>query len=172
MYDRPSLFARRLRLALPLLLLLVSTGCGVSFSESFDGTELFKSVRLAGELKTGSELTLTLNVNQGYPVPVQVACYYEDGSKLSDDQLKLAFQERATYIGGKELPAAVDHKPGDDVVREDLVFKFTIDEPGEYFLACLTPAAPENGLGRLFEIENADGSPRATPTPGTRARID
>jgi hypothetical protein len=170
MYDRRSLFLRRLRLALPLLLLVVSTGCGVTFSESFEGTELFKSIRLTGDLKVGSELTLTLNVNQGYPVPVQVGCYYEAGSRLTDDQLKLAFQERATFIGGEELPAALDHKPGDDVVREDLVFKFTIDEAGEYFLACLTPAAPENGLGHLFEIVNADGSPAATPTPGPSAR--
>lgn len=172
MYDRLSLFARRLRLALPLLLLVLSAGCGVAFSDDFDGTELFKSIRLTGELRAGSELTLTLNVNQAYPVPVQVSCYYEDGDKLTDDQLKLAFQERATYIGGVELPAAAGHKPGDDVVREDFVFKFSIAEPGEYFLACLTPAAPENGLGRLFEIEDGDGDPEATPTPGSRARID
>jgi hypothetical protein len=151
------------------LLVLLLTGCGVSFSEDFDGTELFKSIRLEGELETDAELTVTVSVNQGYPVPVHVACYYEDGSKLTDDQLKLAFQERATRIGDEVLLPAAGATPGDDVERRELSFHFRIGQPGEYFLACLTPAAPENGLGRAFTIERDRDAPLPTPTPGTRA---
>lgn len=129
------------------------------FSESFNGTELFKAIELQGERVVGSTLELTVSLNPAYPVPVQIACYYEDGSKLTDDQHKLAFQERATPIGEEVLRPATGRRPGDDVERRQLTFRFKVEEPGDYFLACLTPAAPENGLGRLFTIsEESAGS--------------
>ena len=126
------------------------------FSESFDGTELFKGLSLKGEMVTGQPLELALTVNQAYPIPVHVACYYEDGSKLTDDQYKLAFEQRAQPIGDEVLPAATGRSPGDKVERRELTFRFSVPEPGDYFLACLTPAAPENGLGRMFTIRDPD----------------
>ena len=100
----------------------------------------------------GSELAVTIVVNQAYPVPVRIACYYEDGDKLSDDQLKLTFQERATLVGEKVLDPAPGHSPQDDVEDEELTFRFRVEEPGDYFVACLTPSAAENGLGLQFDI--------------------
>jgi hypothetical protein len=134
---------------------LFSTACGVQFREDFDGTELFKAIDLQGERIPGSVLEVSVSVNSVYPVPVQVACFYEDGSKLTDDQYKLAFHERATSIGDEVLPATIGRKPGDDVERRQLRFSFRVDEPGDYFVACLTPAAPDNGLGRSFTISEA-----------------
>ena len=138
---------------LPLLLVL-ATGCGVSFSDGFDGTELFKDIDLAGERSVGSELTLTVSVAPVYAVPVRIACFYEDADELTDDEVRLAFEERATKIGEAVLPPAADRRPdeGDAVPTEELRFRFAVHEPGHYFLACLTPAAADNGYGLRFEI--------------------
>jgi hypothetical protein len=137
----------------------LACGCGVRFRDDFDGTELFKSIVLQGERVAGATLEVTVGLNQAYPVPVHVACFYEDGSKLTDDQLKLAFHERATPIGEEVLPPVSGRDPGDEVERREVSFRFRVDEPGDYFVACLTPAAPDNGLGRSFTIsESASGS--------------
>ena len=101
----------------------------------------------------GSELTLTVSVTRVYPVPVRVACFYEDDARLTADQEKLAFAERAAKIGETVLAPAVDRDPTDkEVLVEKLTFRFSVPEPGDYFLACLTPAAADNGLGLSFEI--------------------
>ncbi len=137
---------------LPRLLFLVTllstlTACGVSFHETFDGTETFKGISLAGDRSVGSELTLTVTVAQIYPVPMEIACYYEDGDHLTDDDYRVAFQERAKRIGETVLPPA-----SLPIERQLLTFDFSVPEPGNYFLACLTPAAADNGLGLLFTI--------------------
>jgi hypothetical protein len=137
-----------------VILAIAHTGCGVSFHDQFFGTELFRSLEIDGEKVVDSDLTVTIMYTQGYPVPVRVACYYEDGSRLTEDQQKLAFQERATKVGETVLPAAEGERPGTDLPEKKLSFHFSIDEPGNYFLACLTPAAPENGLGQAFEIRS------------------
>ncbi|MND09878.1 hypothetical protein D3C83_335400 [compost metagenome] len=51
------------------------------------------------------------------------------------------------------------HKPDDDVEDEELTFRFTVDEPGDYFVACITPSAAENGLGVQFDIVDAANGP-------------
>ncbi len=149
----------------PVLLLatvlLASTACGVAFRDSFDGTELFRGIDLAGERVVGSDLTVTLTVNPAYPVPVRIACYYEDSSKLTDDQLKLTFEERATRVGEAVLPPAVGHRPSEKLEPQRLSFHFSVPQPGSYFLACNTPAAADNGLSRSFKItERSSLSPR------------
>jgi hypothetical protein len=142
-----------------LLIVLFASGCGVRFRDDFRGTELFKSIVLEGERVAGATLEVTVGLNHGYPVPIQIACFYEDGSKLTDDQLKLAFHERATPIGEEVLPPVFGRKPDDEVERTEVSFRFSVEEPGDYFVACLTPAAPDNGLGRSFTIsEPTSGS--------------
>ena len=136
---------------------LTLTACGVSFHETFDGTETFKSISLAGDRSVGNELTLTVTVAQTYPVPVEIACFYEDKDHLTDDDERVAFQERARRIGETVLPPAT-LPPG----RQLLTFDFSVTEPGNYFLACMTPAAADNGLGLLFTIRGA--------TPATSGR--
>jgi hypothetical protein len=141
-----------------LALLLLLPACGVSFKDSFNGTELLKELDIEGDLFANRELVLVLQVNQAYTVPVKIACFYEDRENLTDDEKKVAFQERATLIGERTLeaadPAAVD-SPGDDVPRETLRFTFSIPEAGKYFAACLTPASPENGIGIDFRLRPA-----------------
>jgi hypothetical protein len=120
-------------------------GCGVEFIYTFEGTELFKGISLAGERRVGEELTLTLEVSQVYPVPVLIACYYGNEKGLTRDQKNVAFEERATLIDSTVLPAAVDRRPNEKAPREMLTYSFSVDKPGEYLVACLTPGAPENG---------------------------
>ena len=140
-----------------ILLGLALTACGVSFSETFDGTELFKSLSLTGDRTAGSELTVTVMVTQTYRVPVEVACFYEDPNNLSDDDYHVAFQERAQRVGETVLPPATttDRK---SIERQPVSFTFSVRKPGDYFLACLTPAAPDNGLGVNFTIEKTGSS--------------
>jgi hypothetical protein len=127
----------------------------VQFGSSFDGTELFKDIDVEGDLYANRKIALTVEVNQAYALPVRIACYYEDRENLTDDEKKVAFQERATLIGERVLPASDAESPGEDVPRETLRFAFAIPAPGSYFAACLTPAAPENGIGVEFELRPA-----------------
>jgi hypothetical protein len=153
LYDPESLrpaFRFRL-LALPIALLSL-TACGIEFSSSFEGTELFKSIQLTGERRVGAELTITVMVNPVYPTPVHIGCYYEDDERLTNDQAKLDFADRAMKVGETVLEPAHDRTPADDAERIPLSFRFVVNEPGDYFIACLTPAAPDNGLGVSFEI--------------------
>lgn len=136
-----------------LLVALLVSACGVSFSEDYDGTETFKGISLAGERTEGSTLTVNLTITNGYPIPVRIACYWEDPDAVTDDQEKLTFQERARKIGETVLPAQPGRRPDDeDLPREALSFSFVAPPPGLYFLACLTPAAADNGLGMTFRI--------------------
>jgi hypothetical protein len=147
------------RFVLALLIAGLTSACGVSFSDDFDGTELFKGIRLEGERAIDSELVVTVTVNQAYVMPVRVACMYEDGYRLTDDQLKMDFSERAVRVGEEVLdPAPQGTHPGDDVERRDLSFRFRVPEPGDYFLACFTPHAPDNGLSLSFEIPPRDAA--------------
>jgi len=127
----------------------------VQFVASSDATELFKDLDLEGDRFANRELVLALEVSQSYPVPVRIACYYEDRENLTEDEEKVAFQERATLIGERVMPASDAESPGDDVPRETLRFAFSVPEPGTYFVACLTPASPENGIGLEFNLRAA-----------------
>jgi hypothetical protein len=138
------------RLVSLVVLLSTLTACGVSFHETFDGTETFKSISLAGDRSVGSELTLTVTVAQIYPVPVVIACFYEDSDHLTDDDNRVAFQERAKRIGETVLPPATL-----PIERQLLTFDFSVAEPGRYFLVCMTPAAADNGMYLLFTIRDA-----------------
>jgi hypothetical protein len=150
---QPRVHLRRL---LPLILLLLALpGCGVAFFESFSGTELFKHLQLEGDFVAGGQMTISIDVNDAYPVPIRVACYYEKPDSLTKDEKRIVFHERATLIGERVLPASPGTKPDDDVSRQTLSFPFSIDEPGDYFAACITPASPENGIGKRFTVEPA-----------------
>jgi hypothetical protein len=148
----PRLTLQRLFIVLSIALL---PACGVQFGGSFEGTELFKDLEVEGDLFANRELIISLEVNQAYRVPVQVACYYEDRENLTDDEKRVAFQERAVRIGERVLEPSDAESPGDDVPRETLRFPFSIPVPGTYFAACLTPASPENGIGTEFELRPA-----------------
>jgi len=157
MYDplsvRPHLISR---LLLAPLAAIGLTACGVAFSSTFEGTEMFKGIALDGPMTPGSEITLTLTLNPSYPVPLEVACFWDDSDTLTKDQQKVAFHDRAMLAGRRTIEAApAGTKPGDDVENTIEVFTFKApDSEGDYFIACLTPAAPDNGIGVTFDIED------------------
>jgi hypothetical protein len=136
-----------------LALLLALPACGVSFRSEFKGTEIFKSISVSGDRVAGSELTLSVEVAQPYPVPVLVTCYYENEDTLTDDQKMVAFQERASKAGETVLPANVGSNPQDKVEKQKLTFTFRPEKAGKYFAACMTPGAAENGYGTAFTVK-------------------
>ena len=126
------------------------------FIEAEPETELFEDVELSGSRTANGELTVTITVTQAYPVAVRVACFYELADKdLTDDEKQLAFAERASKIGETLLPPSPETKPDDEVEPVEVTFRFSVAEPGRYFLACLTPAAPDNGIGMIFRIRRS-----------------
>lgn len=140
------------RNALPLLLVVpLLAACGVNFRDTFTGTEVFYGMAVHGERRPGSELTLDVTVTHGYPAPLAIGCYYEDGDKLTDDQMMLPFEQRATAIAEFVLPPAHGARP-DAAPAARYTFPFTIPEAGRYFIACLTPAAADNGWGFVLTI--------------------
>jgi hypothetical protein len=147
---------------LPLVLLTaLGVACGVTFGAPEEGTEVFKGLEVRGERVGGAPLTVSVEVTQCYPLPVRIGCYYEDDARLTDDEKKLAFAERATLIGETVLPAATTGRPDEATAVQTISFDFQIDEAGDYVVACLTPAAPENGWSVRLQIEDA-----ATATEG------
>ena len=143
----------RLSSVILLSLTLLISACGVRFLNPDPETELFEDLELTGNRTPGSDLTITLTLTQAYPVAVQVGCYYEVADKdLSDFEEELAFHERAVKVAEATIPASSATRPDDEVEERDIEFHFSVPEPGRYFLACLTPASPENGIGTIFTI--------------------
>ena len=155
-YHSPSLRSRSRRfslVALPLLI-LATAACGVRLTNAGGDYEMFEGIRLAGERRAGVELTLSVTLASAYPVPVRIACFYEDYDSLSDDEKTLAFEERAVKIGEAVIPPVPGGRPpGKDAPEQTISFRFSAPRAGEYFLACNTPAAADNGFGLSFEIE-------------------
>ena len=137
--------------------IVLTTACGVRLSSPApDDNAMFQKMDLVGDRKAGSELTVTLTLKQNYPVPVRIACYYEDSDRLTEDQEKVAFEERAVRVFDMILPAAPERKPSDeDVPEQRLSFRFAVPERGDYFIACNSPASVENGTGKSFKIRPA-----------------
>jgi len=176
-YHRADLGAKPIRLSLIVLAAFTLAACGVSFSEEFEGTELFKTAWLtegiagaAGEVcakqgatwvcRPGMQLSVNVGITNGYSVPVKVACYYEDPDAVTEDDEKLAFAERAKLIGETVLPAQDGRRPdtyaptaGNSKALETLSFVFPAPERGKYLLVCLTPAAADNGIALTFKID-------------------
>lgn len=153
MYDPQELRRHPLpRLLLLPILLLSLTACGVSFSSTFEGTELFKTISVQGDMRAGSTLTVTVGVTPAYPLPATLSCYYEDDDTLTEDQMKLDFHDRAILAGSTVLEPVPGATPGEEKERVDISFDFVVEKPGDYFIACLTPIAPDNGIGMSFEV--------------------
>jgi hypothetical protein len=136
--------------------LLALPACGIEFVASEEGTELIDKVEVAGEFVSGGEVTVTLTLNQAYPVPVHVACYVENQSMLTEDEKDVAFHERASLIGEVYLDTALGPSgamdPDEEVDKQVFRYPFKVERPGSYFVACITPAAPDNGIGRSFNV--------------------
>ena len=131
------------------------TACGVAFSSTFEGTEMFKGIEVTGDLTPGSELTVTVWITPVYPVPVELGCYYEDDDTVSDEIEKIAFHDRAILAGKmtiEPVPEGVTPADYKKIEPQQVSFQFTPPAPGDYFIACLTPAAPDNGIGVDFEV--------------------
>jgi hypothetical protein len=141
-----------------LLLMLALPACGIRFLDDFEGTELIENLRISGDFVVNGQLVVSIEVNNAYPVPVRVACMYDRETGLSDEEKRIAFHDRAIVVGERILEPRQGTKPSDDVENVGLSFQFSVPQPGSYFIACITPASPENGIGRSFIIRDASGA--------------
>jgi hypothetical protein len=138
-----------------MLATLLLPACGIVFSAEFEGTEVFRDLELEGDFVAGSPISATVTLRQPYPVPLAVSCRFEDRD-ISHEQRRVAFAERALAVYETVLEPDADHHLGDEdrePVDMEHRFEFTVAEPGNYFIACFTFAAPENGIGERFTIE-------------------
>src|SRR5688572_10636705 len=109
MYDPQSLRIHSLpRLLLLPLAMTGLTACGVAFSGSFDGTEMFKGISMEGDRVPGAELTIIVEIERVYPVTVEVSCFYDDDDSLTEDQQKIAFHDRGVFAGRTVVEPAPD----------------------------------------------------------------
>jgi hypothetical protein len=157
-------------LALPIVVAaLLSHACGVSIRDTYEG-EFFKGMTVSGGPVDGSppcrregslwlcptvsQLSLHLTITNAYPIPVKVACFMEDPDTVSKDMEDVPFHERAAQVAATVLEPEPGLKPADkDLPKTKLDLDFDAPQPGKYFLACITPASPENGLSLDLRIE-------------------
>ena len=136
---------------------LALPACGIVFSAEFEGTEVFREMEMEGDLVAGTPIQVTVTMTQPYPVPLAVSCRYEN-TDITEEQRKVAFNERALPVYETVLQPRPGQAPGDDPDEMEEVrrgFELIVPEPGDYFLACFSVAAPENGIGRRFTIETS-----------------
>ena len=151
------------RFIISLVLIAALPACGITFEDEFQPTELFDTISLDGERVVGEDLTITVGLSNGYDVPVKVGCYYETEAVKGDRQLQ-GFISRAKMIGETVLSPAPDGRPDrPDVPIQTLSFDFSVDQPGDYFVACVTPAASDNGLGIYFSVAGPRPDNAAAP---------
>jgi hypothetical protein len=150
-YHQPGLRLPS-RHTLIALLLLSLTACGVRLDATGTGTELFHDLDLTGERRAGQELTVTVSLTPAYTVPVRVACFLENSATLRSDLEEVPFEDRATMVGETILPARPDLRPDQEVPPIEISYRFVPGEPGQYYLTCNTPHAPDNGMGTSFTV--------------------
>ena len=148
----PASLLRGLVLLTGLVLL---PACGIDFTESDRGKDVFKTMTLSGDRFVNRELVVSLDVTVAYPVPVKVACYYENRAVLSADQRRVPFAERAELIGERVFDPVDAEHPSTGAPHQTVRFAFSVPNPGVYYLGCLTPAAPENRINLTFEVKPA-----------------
>lgn len=123
--------------------------------ERFEGTEVFKSIVLQGDFTPNSVIDLRVEMEQPYEVPVWISCRYED-TDITDEERRIQFNERTISVYENTF------EPGPGITSEEsnphvVEFGFQVPEPGDYFIACFTGAAPEHGIGQGFSIREAGG---------------
>jgi hypothetical protein len=128
------------------------------FGSPDPSTEVFRDIELDGDFVPGGEIEVTLEVTQAYPVPLAISCRYEN-TDITEDQERVAFNERTKSVYEGVLQANPGHEPGDEVGERTIRFTFSESELGDYFIACFTVASPENGIGQGFPIATEDIDP-------------
>lgn len=133
---------RRTRLVVALVALAaMSAACGVRYQDPEPGTEFFESLEIDGDTTPGGGLTMTVAITQTYSVEVQSVC-----------ELR---QEKATLreIGRDLIPPHPEGSPEATPVSSAHSHNFSVDEPGKYFVECLTPLDEDNYIAKELIIE-------------------
>lgn len=157
----PIWFAPR-RVALwlsALALAALFAGCGVSFGAGSEETEIFKRLTVEGPFTPKSLLSVTLEYEQPYTVPVEVAC----------NILREGSGRRPAPTPFVRIPP--NPEPNGGPVEEATPTAGSVTRPmqapgrpGRYLLWCFTTEDRNNGIVERFRIV-----PGPTPAP-ERAR--
>ncbi len=129
--------------------------CGVSIGCSSNAPEFFQGIELEGDLFVNRPLTLSVTVTNAIPMPVRIACYYEDRTVPFAEERNLTLMERGLLIGERLLEPSEDADAATDAQQRTLSFTFSVPDPGIYDAGCTTPAAPENIVKLEFELRAA-----------------
>jgi hypothetical protein len=120
----------------------VFAGCGVDFSDGPEGNDFFTSVRVSGEHRTGTPLTVAVAYETFYPAEVEILCELRQGNTTLRE------------LGRSFAPAILPERgPDDDGVPGNFSIDFTIDEPGTFKVECYTPRDDANYVIKEFDID-------------------
>ncbi len=132
----------------------VLVGCGVAFSPDDEGNEFFQSLDVTGDKRVGQLLTAAVTYEQFYPLFIHMTC------ELRQEQQLVKSISEAT------VPPLRGGTPGTTPFPGNFAFDFTVEEPGNYRVECLTPRDEDNYIIDEFTIASA---PAETPTPALGA---
>ena len=174
----PAPVARRLGVILGLAFLAVLfLGCGISYGEDEEGTELFKRLEIEGERRPFSNLNLVLEYEQPYPALIDVQCDLIEIDSEATPQATVTPTatlpegvtptpppipkprptpgHRLAILVGEGLPENPDGGPVDEAtpIAGTIEREFRAPEfPGRYLVWCYTPADQNNGIVEQFTI--------------------
>lgn len=138
------------------LLLTVSglalAACGVKFTAAEQGTEFFTSIDITGEMRAGAPLTVLVAYEQFYPVDITLHCELRRKKEI------------LRRLGDTVVMPLENGGPDKTPFPGVVAFDFTIDEPGNYIVECLTEKDEDNFIGDEIEIAPATDE---TPVPAT-----
>lgn len=118
----------------------MSTGSGV------DESEIFRDLTVDGSFRPNGDITVRVDVEQPYPVPVTVDC-----DLLEDDE-----ETKVTDILSQDIPANVEGAPVGTATPLPGDFEQAFrapSQPGRYLVKCVTPLDENNAIGEWITIQ-------------------
>ncbi|MCH8949958.1 MAG: hypothetical protein IIB87_06235 [Chloroflexi bacterium] len=161
------------------LLAVIFAACGISFSTAPEETELFKRLSISGDFTPRAPLTLLLEYEQPYTVPIQVRCdVLEADPPPTPDQtptpmivLGILITPEPTLIHipriyptpfNKVIDVLIEDIPANPdggIAGEATPVPGTIERrflaperPGRYIAKCFTPLDVNNAISEEFTI--------------------
>lgn len=157
------------------LVLGLLTACGLSLGSGSTTTELFKSLTVAGDLRVGGQLTMTLQYAQPYPAGVEVACELRVAHLAGTptprptpvDPARVRIPAEVSTPASKVqdlLDTALPVNPATASPDQATPLIGTIQHsfdapklPGEYVVKCYTPRDTNNAIVKRITIAPAAG---------------
>lgn len=129
---------------------LALAACGVGFGSAPEGTEVFVRLQAPNVVRAGERATLTVTIEQPYPVDIEVECALKRGKKT------------VQTLGRDTIPAMPGADPTDPHQTPEagsFALSFTPRVVGSLWLVCETPADDNNFIARRITVLPAATAP-------------